>query len=748
MFCLSYSATAQRQSLLIPHQTGVIEVDGRLDEPTWETAGVVVLDNVMRPFNNVPAPTTAEVRFFESGDTLYVGFIVNDEDPEQIRASFVDRDQIWGDDLVGIKLDTFNDSRLAYQFFMNPYGIQSDAIQNEMTGDESDSWNAIWQSKGQLTDFGYVVEVAIPLSIMNFDDTPGDKTWGVEFVRFLPRENSLRISHLQYDRNNACELCQMGTITGFTQAEQGSNLAIVPTLVVGRGETREVAPLSAWESDTQADVGVDIKWGITPDISLQATFNPDFSQVESDVAQVSVNNTFALFFAEKRPFFVENKDYFTSLSNLIYTRNINAPDYGLKLTGRSGDHALGVFVANDDSTNFLVPGNLGSSIASLDETSNNFALRYRYDVSRDLSLGWISTIRESDSYHNYVSGVDLKYTPTATDNIRMQWVKSDTLYPQTLAAEFCDDTCSEAFLRTNKDDEFSGQAFRIDYRRSTEDYFVRVGHYQNDQNFRGDLGFFSRVDRNTSVIGGGYFWRNENSWWNQIRLQGDWDIHHNDAGELLEKEIEAFLSINAKYETFLEVGRTQRTRVGLRQDHTSTRITGNADRFAEYFDRLVFESQPTPNLGLFQLLSYGDQIDFANNRLGKRFVSESKISYDIGAHLKLSQSYEYRTLKAEEADVFTAKILNGRATYQFDSRQFLRLIVSWAEVERNAANYIDAVIPYRKDIGIQLLYSYKVNPLTKFFIGYSDAAYQDEETVVLRQNERSVFMKFSYTWTR
>src|SRR6056300_1715138 len=128
-----------QDKLVIPNIKSTVEVDGVLDEPVWQKAGKTVLDNVMKPFNNIPAPDLTDVYYFENDDTLFVGFIVADRHPDKIRASYVDRDQIWGDDLVGIKLDTFNDAKLAYQFFINPFGIQSDGIQNEMTGNESDS---------------------------------------------------------------------------------------------------------------------------------------------------------------------------------------------------------------------------------------------------------------------------------------------------------------------------------------------------------------------------------------------------------------------------------------------------------------------------------------------------------------------------------------------------------------------------------------------------------------------------------
>lgn len=747
----SESAQAE-QPFTIPFVSGAATLDGVLDEPQWQQAAKQSLVYVTEPFENTAAPVETEVFIYEDGASLFIAFRAHDPDPDAIRAFYRDRDLIFGGDMVGVKLDTFNDRRLAYQFFVNPYGVQADVIENEMTGRESEAWNAIWESAGQITEQGYIVEMALPLRTMNFDEGERTKVWGAEFLRFYPREYYLRISNIPRDRNNSCMLCQLEEISGFEDAQQGNNLAIVPTIVAGKSRSRDVSETRDWTYDDNQEVGLDVNWGITPEFTLQATLNPDFSQVEADVAQLSINNTFALFFDEQRPFFTENADYFSSNQNLVYTRNIGSPDFGAKVTGRVDEHSIGVFAANDESTTFLVPGNIGSSVAEIEESSRNTAIRYRYDYSDDLSVGVVSTLRKSDSYHNYVNGVDARYLITENDTLRAQFVVSETQYPEFLFRDFCDEDCSapqdfsEQALRTQLNEAFTGQAFRINYRHESRDWFFRADHFANGEDFRADLGFVSRVDRNTTVIGGGYYWWNENSWWNRIRLNGDWDIAHNDNGELIEKELEAYLSIRGDYQSFLQVGYLKRDRVGLRQDSSVLSIDNNADLFTEKQFSVFFETQPNEILYVNTFTSVGDQIDFANNRLGERFFVEGEVELNLGKHLYVGGFFLYNDFEADQKPLFTAKLLDARFTYQFDPRQFLRLILSYSDIERNQANYIDSVDAEFQDLGWQLLYSYKLNPLTKFFIGVSDSSFNDDSLTRLTSAEQSVFMKFSYAW--
>ncbi|WP_199611539.1 carbohydrate binding family 9 domain-containing protein [Flocculibacter collagenilyticus] len=770
---LSIAQTEQQiNSRDIPKINQPITMDGVLDEAHWQDALILSLDYVTWPDENVPAPLETTVYVYENGESLFVGFNAKDTSPENIRAFLRDRDNLWDDDSVGIKIDTYNDHRLAYQFFVNPLGAQADSIEDAINKRESSAWDAIWDSEAKITASGYTVEVEIPLRILNFNDSLTNQTWGMEFIRFLPRSQRLRLSTNKIDHNIDCWVCQLEHYSGFEDATQGNSLSIIPSIVMGAEQSRDITadPVTDWETETNIEPGLDVKWGITPDISLNATINPDFSQVEADVAQLSINNTFALYSPEKRTFFLDNIDYFSSPWDLIYTRTINNPDFGAKLTGRVDKHAFGLFATDDKTTTFIVPGNVGSDIAELDQKSTNAALRYTYNYSDELSVGMSSTLRTADDYHNYVAGVDFKYQPTENDSISFQFLNSNTEYPLELMDEFCgeenecnspeqsecdqfDCNFNEQVLRTYKDDAFSDTAYRIDYHHDERDWFFYSGYRNLGADFRADLGFLDLVDFNKFVAGGGYIWRGDASdWWNRFRIHGDWDITHNDDGELLEKEAEIHFIIQGPMQSELAYAIETRDKVGQRLDARSLKIDGNTTLFTELGHRIFFEIQPISGLYFNTIISKSDRIDYSNNRLGEEFRVRPVFNWNITKNLQLKLRHTYQKLEADnplldDDKVFTANLTDARLTYQFSTKSYLRLSMIRSDITRNADNYLyDTVNESDRDISAQLLYSYKINPQTVFFLGYSDYGWKDDEYTEFKKEERSLFMKMSYAW--
>lgn len=714
----------------VPRLETAATIDAVLDDAVWKQALKVNLNYETDPGENSAPPVKTEVFIYENGETLFVAFNALDDNPEQIRDYLTDRDNVWNSDFVGIKFDTFNEKRKAFQFFVNALGVQGDAIQEDFRGDDS-NWDALWDSAGQVTETGYVVEMAIPFKSLRFPESDGEQRWGVEMLRFYPREFRHRIANTPVDRDHSCRVCQFDNLVGFKDVKPSQNLLLTPTLVVAQADTREDA-FDPWtEGDVENEFGLDLRYGITQDIYLNATLNPDFSQVEADAAQLDINNPFSLFLEEKRPFFLDGADYFNTNRRLVHTRNIAAPDYGLKVTGQSNGHSFGAIAVNDEQTNILIPSSLGSSLfADNNRESKNQVLRYSYDLGNKSNVGFIHTERRGDDYKNQVSSVDAKYWFDQYHSLTFQYMSSDTKNPQALIDEFSDD---DDF---NVSPEMSGDALVLELNHNSRNWWGYLDYVEFDRDFRADLGFIGRVDFNKTIVGAGHRWFPEknDSWWSRINLAGDWDRTENSDGLKLEEEIQIgfFLAAKLQSEFVLDFGKRE--------------SYWNGEYFDETFNQARGSFRPYGDLKLSLRFDWGDKIDFLNTRLGEEFRYRPQIDWQVNRHWFTSLDYIHVDFEVPDGDLFTARLSNFRLTYQMNIRSFLRLTVQNVNISRDPSLFIDEVDATTKSVSSQLLYSYKINPQTLFFAGYSDAGYQDDEIDKIEKTGRSLFMKFSYAW--
>jgi hypothetical protein len=418
----------------IPAIEGGIVIDGRIDEAVWSQAALVDIGTEISPGDNTPAPVRTTMRIAATPDALYLAFNALDADPTKIRAHLTDRDGAFNDDFVGVMLDTFDDRRRAYEFFVNPLGVQMDLIREEATGNEDASWDGLWTSAGEITADGYNVEIRIPFSTLRFRDTDGLRRWSVIAFRSYPRSTRHQLANVAVPRGGNCLLCHAAKIEGMEGVQQGRNLEVVPTLTITDAQSRD-ARTGAWEGDgVQVEPGVDVAWAPSPNLTLNATINPDFSQVESDQAQLDLTSNFALYFAEKRPFFMEGADYFNTPFQVLYTRQVADPDFGLRVTGRTGRGAYGAFTARDSVTQLLVPGVLGSDFEILQQPSDVFVGRYRHDLNPATSIGMIATARHGDDYRNDVAGIDGRWQ-RGRHTLSAQALRSDSRYPTSLGLD-------------------------------------------------------------------------------------------------------------------------------------------------------------------------------------------------------------------------------------------------------------------------------------------------------------------------
>jgi hypothetical protein len=717
---------SERPAHKIGRASSEIKVDGVLDDAAWQTASVVELKYETRPGENTPPSVKTDVLLAYDDGHLYVAFRAQDPDPSAIRAHLSDRDDAFSDDFVGIVLDTFNDERRAFEFFVNPLGVQMDMFIDDLSGNEDASWDAIWSSAGKINADGFAVEIAIPWSSLRFPRTEGEQTWGFDALRFHPRSQRARISSHPLDRNINCYLCQGSKMTGFSGITPGRNVEIAPTVTAGRTDRRQevagqLGPFD--EGKLESDLGLTAKWGITPNLTLNAAINPDFSQVEADAAQLDVNTQFALFFPEKRPFFLEGADFFATPFDAVFTRNVADPSWGLKLTGKEGKNAVGVFAAQDDRTNLLFPGSNGSSSASLlGLKTSDAVLRYRRDFGASSAVGVLLTGRDGEDYLNHVAGVDGSYRLGDSDRFRGQFLSSRTEYPQEVVAGFGQPAGT-----------LKADAWQVSYNHDSRNWLAYARYEDVGQDFRADMGFLPRVDYTYLLAGLGRIWNGNWHGVTRANLTGDWDRREDQRGQLLEDELEVVAEFNGPRQSFLSVDVGQRERFF------------NGVTFDEKFSNTFFEMEPTGNVYTSLFVRFADEIDFVNTQPGDVVQIEPAVRYNFGLHLRTRLSHVFQQLDVEGGNLFTANLTQLSTVYQLNVRTFVRAVFQYTDIQRDPSLYSVAVDESTERLFSQLLFSYKLNPQTVLFVGYSDNAIGDQR-IDLTRTDRSFFLKLGYAW--
>lgn len=706
-----------------------IKIDGVLDEDAWQKATVLKLPYEWMPGDNVPAPVETECLVTFDRDSIYIGFRCFDPEPKKIRAHLMDRDAtdtLIGDDHISIIIDAFNDERRGFQFRVNPLGVQADAIFSELEGYEDFSWDAIWDSAGKITDWGYSIEIAIPFSQLRFPRTEQKQTWGFSAERSWPRSVRHRMESHPRDRNRACLLCQFNKLSGLENISPGRNLEFDPTLTANRTDAMDMAGFpdeSLAPGKAHVEPGVTAKWGITPSLIFNGTMNPDFSQVEADVAQLDVNVRFALYYPEKRPFFLEGSDFFLTPIEAVFTRTVADPVWGMKLTGKSGRSALGVFAAQDRINNLVLPSNQGSSATSLDKDVLGGVLRYRYDLGKGSTLGLLYTGRAGGDYANHVGGADGFIRVSKSANFRFQYLHSETRYPGATAREF-----------SQKPGLFGGDSLSIDFTHLTRNWQFFASYLDLGKDFRADYGFVPRVDvRTIDLELYRMIWSDKQSWFSRFMfwVRGYHTSAHN--GRMTDSR----LALGGNYQGPLQslvtvIGRLSKEfYAGVNYDVSD----------------LAFAVALKPASGM----SFGFEgnsaraIDYSNSRPAVALRLGPWMELGLGAHVNLNFSHNLERLQSDGLRTYTANLSQLRLIYNFSVRAFVRAIVQYRDVDRVPERYIAPVQARTKGLFTQFLFSYKINPQTVLFLGYSDNSLGLQGIDITRM-DRTFFLKIGYAF--
>ncbi|HET9636540.1 MAG TPA: DUF5916 domain-containing protein [Gemmatimonadaceae bacterium] len=416
---LVYSGRANQINVKLPRIESDVTVDGALSEPVWQQAAVLTDFSQFSPHDGIAAADSTQVLVWYSPTAVYFGVRAY-EAHGAVHATLADRDKISADDNVQILLGTFHDHRQAYVFAVNPLGVQMDGTIVEQGQALTGTWTPtlsgrvapdlsqdfVFTSKGRLTDYGYEVEIKIPLKSLKYQSADV-QSWDLNIVRQV-QHSGYEDSWVPAKRANTSFLSQSGSLDGLTGLSRGLVLDVNPS--VTQKVTGGPTP-TGWNYDRGSpQIGGRVQWGITNTLTLNAAVNPDFAEVESDAGQFVIDPRQALFFPEKRPFFLEGLDAFNTPSNLIYTRRIVQPDVALKLTGKVGTTSVGVLSAADDRS--LSP-------TGTDRTFYNI-IRAQHDLGGQSRVGFAYTDRVVGNDYNRVADVDSRLVFGDVYSLRLQ----------------------------------------------------------------------------------------------------------------------------------------------------------------------------------------------------------------------------------------------------------------------------------------------------------------------------------------
>ena len=429
---LVFSGRANQLQVPIPRVEATVVIDGLLDEPVWARAARLTGFSQFQPVDGRPAEETTEVLVWYGPDAIYFGIRATELHGDVVRATRANRDNIASEDHVQILLDTNNDRRLAYLFGVNPLGVQQDGTRSAAFGGGAGGFSAtgggtrdinplegnvdlnpdfVWTSRGRLTDGGYEVEIRIPFKSLRYQEA-AVQDWGIHILR-RSQHSGFQDSWAPAVRANANFLAQAGTLTGLHDMRRGLVLEVTPTTTARLDGSRDAR---GWNYDGGGELSGDVRWGIRQNLTLSGTVNPDFSQVEADVGQVTLNERFALFYPEKRPFFLDGIELFDTPNQLIYTRRIAAPVAGGKVAGKVGGLNIAALTAVDDQ-----------AYSSTGVNNPVFgAVRLRRDLGPSSSLGAVLTTKEEGGRFSRLGGADLRIYHSRLYYVELQAVHSWT----------------------------------------------------------------------------------------------------------------------------------------------------------------------------------------------------------------------------------------------------------------------------------------------------------------------------------
>jgi len=720
------------EAYAITRATGPIVIDGGLSDEGWRGALRIDRWYETNPGDNTE-PRLKNVGYLTYDDKyFYAGFEFEDSDPKRIVSPYGDHDAIQSNaDFGGLFLDTRNEGHTAYEFQVTAHNVQFDAVMDDNGGGENSSPDFFWESATRINDHGWTLELRVPFSSLRYRKMDPQE-WGVMLWRNYARDFRYQFVSVKHPRGSQCFVCRENSLTGLKGLPSGGHLIAAP-YVTGNQTARPSGPPGSPLVNDPFDhkIGLDVKYTPNADNTLDGTVRPDFSQIESDTAQISTNQRFALFYPEKRPFFLEGVELFSTPIQAVYTRTITAPDWGGRATGKMAGVSYTALVARDAGGGSLViPGAKASSFADQDFASTAFIGRVKKDYGLSF-FGALAADRESGaSGHNRVVGPDFQLRFHGSETVTGQWLFSDTGTPDRPAVN---PAWTGATLRSG-----AGQAT---WSHNSEHFDLLTTYKDFGGGFRADSGFVPQVGYREQYLESGWTFRPK-GFASRVRpfLTVDRQAERTGGAVVLDSMLGG-VGLDTKLSGFM-LARYERS-------HVRAGETLFGRHQVQWYARV------SPSKRLQQVSvdgSLGQEVDFENVRRG--FGGDVNVNAQVNAtdHLVFDLIANTTWLRVNDAagerrPLFTARVSRVRANYTFTARSFVRLIGQYVSTAREPSLYL---APRRAHDGFfsgSVLLAYKINWQSVMFFGYGDDRTLDEQ-LRLQKADRQVFVKLSYAFQR
>jgi hypothetical protein len=651
-------------------------IDGHLNDSCWTQCRPYGNFTQVQPSQESATSESTLCYFAYDSENIYFAAKCYDSEPNKVIANVKRREDIAGDDVIELMLDTYNEQRSAYSFDLNPLGIQGDGI--KVINESDDSWDGVWTSRGSRTDFGWQVEAAIPFKTLRFPNRK-EQIWGVQVLRLIQRKSEID-SYIPIRRIDNNDLERMAPLIGVNSIGQSLRLNATPYL------TNNYSKYSGIKDSEKVDFGADMKCGVGSSMVIDVTINPDFSQVEADIDQINLT-PYRLYLQEKRPFFLERTDIFSTPFYLFYSRKIENPDIGVRATGKEGKYGFGVLYARDNNV-------------SISNKDDYFVARCEREIIRQSSIGLMTTYVDSKDRYNATYALDwkMKRAPFSLDG---QLAKSKT-----------------------------NDINNLDWKGLT-----KLGYYRNnlsisychsfyERNFFADAGFiyplvvdlnFTPFSYRTDQFGSNYDWFINNSYIQKISPDVSYYIRHDYDGLMLARVVSPSLTFSFQ------------KNIGMSVSYRFERSLWENRYFNKYVYGISSWANPSGHFGVSSYYQEGQDLDYWNAASVWQKNFDFGITWNIGENLELIPSVNHISQYQYQHGPRTYNQWNGllKIGLHFNKNVFMKAFLQSND--------------YLKYYMANFLFGYTFLPGSTFYLAYNS----NYVGKYLKSDSRFLFTKIS-----